>query len=112
MALKRQENYVQLYPGEWVAISSGHVIAHGLDFREVAQEAYLKALDISFDHVPDPQAPIWQAEAPVEPPRSSFIPPQKAPRPKRRSLFARFHKSRIAKHEATPEHHPPLDTQA
>jgi len=54
------------YAGEWVAVSQGHVIAHGRDFHKVAQEACGKAQDISFDRVPDPRAPMWR-EAPELP---------------------------------------------
>ena len=69
MSTERHENYGRLYPGEWIAVSQGTVIAHGHDFCEVAQEACDKATDISFDHVPDPRAPLWQAATPIEPPR-------------------------------------------
>ena len=42
------------YPGEWIAIAEGRIIAHGLDLHEVAEEACTKAHDIVFELVPDP----------------------------------------------------------
>lgn len=61
------EQAVLLYPGEWVAVSGGQVIAHGPDFFEVAREACMKADDVSIDRAPDPEAPLWQ---PVDRPRA------------------------------------------
>jgi len=63
MALDRCDDYSQLYPGQWVATSQGHVIAHGLSFHEVAAEACTKAFDISFDLVPDLAPPAPRPEA-------------------------------------------------
>jgi hypothetical protein len=63
--------YSRLYPGEWIALSGGHVIAHGRDFDEVARRACRKALDIAFERLPDPRAPLWQVEPPAtQAPRS------------------------------------------
>lgn len=56
------------YRGEWVATSRGVVIAHGRDFREVAQEACRKACDIAFEHIPDPAALRWRPARPGAPP--------------------------------------------
>lgn len=45
-------------PGEWVAVAEGRVVAHGFDFREVAEDACRQADDIAFDRMPlHPPAP-------------------------------------------------------
>jgi hypothetical protein len=63
------EDHACCFPGQWVAISHGKIIAHGSDFSEVADEACKKAADITFERVPDPNAPLWRlpsaAPAPV-----------------------------------------------
>jgi len=60
------ESYRYLYPGEWVALAHGEVVAHGLDLHEVAQEACLKASDIAFERVPDPRAALWRRESRID----------------------------------------------
>jgi len=48
------------YPGEWVAISHGEIVAHGPDFDAVAQEACQKARDIVFELIPDTSTDLWR----------------------------------------------------
>ena len=54
------EDHARLFPGQWVAMSRGQIIAHGFNFSEVADEACKKAADISFERVPDPTVPLWR----------------------------------------------------
>jgi ABC-type cobalamin/Fe3+-siderophores transport system ATPase subunit len=69
MVPERHDELVRLYAGEWIAISQGQVVAHGLCFEQVAKEACKKALDISFQRIPDPRAPRWQARSGMRVPR-------------------------------------------
>lgn len=71
-----------LRPGEWAAVADGRVIAHGLDLREVAQEACRKASDIAFERVP-------ASHAPTCPPDPSFDEALARALPRVRSFFSR-----------------------
>ena len=48
----RAQGLGTLEPGEWVATAGGRVIAHGHDFREVAEDACQQADDIAFERIP------------------------------------------------------------
>lgn len=48
------------FPGEWVALWRGRVVAHGYDFAEVAVEACRKAPDAVMAQLPD--LPAWRPE--------------------------------------------------
>ena len=60
MTMEQLGTPILRYPGEWIAISRGQVIAHGRDFEEVAREACRKAVDIAIERIPDPRVPLWQ----------------------------------------------------
>ncbi|MFW6108558.1 MAG: DUF5678 domain-containing protein [bacterium] len=86
MMLDGLEGLKAVQPGEWVAVADGRVVAHGFDFREVAEDACRQADDIAFDRVP-PHSPAGERTAscelavpafPTRHRRAAGAPPRKA----------------------------------
>lgn len=50
------------YPGEWVALWRGRVVAHGPDYMEVVLEACRRAPDAVIERLPE--VPSWEPDCP------------------------------------------------
>jgi hypothetical protein len=50
------------YPGEWIALWRGRVVAHGHDYFEVALEACRNAPDAVIERLPE--LPAWEPDCP------------------------------------------------